>query len=86
MAGPDAAVACLRYAPARGSAALCDWIAKREGVAVIRLRNRLDVHTSSVNQAMIEMSAGWIGMLDNNGTASEAAPVGHPDFCSVLVK
>jgi 2-aminoadipate transaminase len=29
---PDAAVAGLQYSPAHGSAALCDWIAKREGV------------------------------------------------------
>ncbi|MDX2707727.1 PLP-dependent aminotransferase family protein [Streptomyces sp. PA03-6a] len=34
---PDAAAACLQYAPARGSAALCDWIAKREGVDPSRI-------------------------------------------------
>ncbi|MER5429526.1 PLP-dependent aminotransferase family protein [Streptomyces sp. NPDC002588] len=34
---PDAAVASLQYAPARGNAALCDWIAKREGVDPSRI-------------------------------------------------
>ncbi|MEU1345378.1 PLP-dependent aminotransferase family protein [Streptomyces sp. NPDC005827] len=34
---PDASVASLQYVPARGSAALCDWIAKREGVDPSRI-------------------------------------------------
>ncbi|WP_405905935.1 PLP-dependent aminotransferase family protein [Streptomyces sp. NBC_00828] len=34
---PDAAVASLQYSPARGSAALCDWIAQREGVDPSRI-------------------------------------------------
>ncbi|MFE2322048.1 PLP-dependent aminotransferase family protein [Streptomyces sp. NPDC059441] len=34
---PDAAIASLQYSPARGSEALCDWIAKREGVDPSRI-------------------------------------------------
>ncbi|MCW8375899.1 aminotransferase-like domain-containing protein [Streptomyces justiciae] len=34
---PDAAVASLQYSPARGSDALCDWIARREGVDPSRI-------------------------------------------------
>ncbi|MET9088648.1 PLP-dependent aminotransferase family protein [Streptomyces sp. NPDC004237] len=34
---PEAAIASLQYAPPRGSAALCDWIAKREGVDPSRI-------------------------------------------------
>ncbi|MEU3342732.1 PLP-dependent aminotransferase family protein [Streptomyces sp. NPDC006668] len=34
---PDAAVASLQYSPARGCDALCDWIAKREGVDPSRI-------------------------------------------------
>jgi 2-aminoadipate transaminase len=34
---PDIAVASLQYTPARGSTALCDWIAKREGVESSRI-------------------------------------------------
>jgi len=34
---PDAAVASLQYSPAHGTDALCDWIAKREGVDPSRI-------------------------------------------------
>ncbi|MFD4603286.1 PLP-dependent aminotransferase family protein [Streptomyces sp. NPDC058464] len=72
---PDAAVASLQYSPARGSAALCDWIAKREGVDPSRI--------VVTNGGMHGLTLAVLTVVDRGATVAVDDPV-FPGFLWAL--